>query len=60
MPGNVKGLHHVWKKHGRLLWAELIEPTIRIAEDGFVISEATGKSIERAMDKKGGMQEGLM
>lgn len=59
MPGNVKGLHHVWKKHGRLSWGELIQPTINIAKDGFVISKATGKSIERAMDKKGGMKAGL-
>ena len=59
VPGNVKGLHHVWKKHGRLSWGDLIAPTIKIAEEGFVISKATGKSIERAMDKKGGMKAGL-
>lgn len=58
VPGNVKGLHHVWKKHGRLPWGELIEPTIKFAKDGFVISNATGKSIAGAT--KGGMKAGLM
>ena len=58
VPGNVKGLYHVWKKHGRLQWRELIEPTIKIAEEGFVISKATGKSIEGA--KKRRMNAGLM
>ena len=52
VPGNVKGLHHVWKKHGRLTWGELIDPTIKIAEEGFVISKAVGEAIERESKNK--------
>lgn len=52
VPGNVKGLHHVWKKHGRLSWDKLIQPTINIAEKGFKISKAVGDKIEAESQKK--------
>lgn len=51
IPGNVKGMHHVWTKHGKLSWRELIEPTIKIATDGFYISKVVGKAIADEKNK---------
>jgi gamma-glutamyltranspeptidase/glutathione hydrolase len=38
VPGLVRLLEDVHKKHGKLPWARLFEPAIRLAEDGFEIS----------------------
>ena len=36
-PGSVAGMALVHERHGTLPWAELIEPAIRYAEEGFVV-----------------------
>ncbi|MEL7043299.1 MAG: gamma-glutamyltransferase [Pseudomonadota bacterium] len=38
VPGSVAGLHKAWEMKGTLPWADLIEPSIRLAEDGFPVS----------------------
>jgi gamma-glutamyltranspeptidase/glutathione hydrolase len=38
VPGLVRLLEDVHGKHGRLPWAKLFEPAIRLAEDGFEVS----------------------
>ncbi|MEL0227855.1 MAG: gamma-glutamyltransferase [Gammaproteobacteria bacterium] len=37
VPGSVAGFHHALTKYGTLSWQEVLEPAIRLAEDGFVI-----------------------
>ncbi|PNB72016.1 gamma-glutamyltransferase [Pseudomonas sp. GW456-E7] len=37
-PGVLRALELAHEKHGRLLWAQLFEPAIRLAEQGFAIS----------------------
>ena len=37
-PGLVRLIEHTHKKHGRLAWAKLFEPAIRLADDGFQVS----------------------
>ncbi|OIW30195.1 gamma-glutamyltransferase [Coniochaeta ligniaria NRRL 30616] len=39
VPGEVKGLHHLHAEYGRLPWAQLVEPAIKLAHGGFVIGE---------------------
>lgn len=38
VPGLVKLLHHVHRRHGRLPWARLFEPAISLATRGFSVS----------------------
>jgi gamma-glutamyltranspeptidase len=47
IPGVVAGLDHLYARYGsgRLTWAELIEPAIRHAEDGFRLDDALPSSI---------------
>jgi len=57
VPGNIKGLHHIWKKHGSLKWPDLIQPTINYADNGFVIPKALAQKIVPAkLEKYAGMK----
>lgn len=39
VPGEVKGLEEAWRMFGRLPWAELVQPSIEIARNGFKVSD---------------------
>lgn len=47
VPGSVAGLLEVHQKLGRLPLAELIQPAIDLAEQGFVVTPKQAKSIQR-------------
>jgi gamma-glutamyltranspeptidase/glutathione hydrolase len=38
VPGTLRALEALHKQHGRLAWAQLFEPAIRLAEQGFRVS----------------------
>ncbi len=38
VPGALRMLEAVQKRHGKLAWAALMQPAIRLAEDGFTVS----------------------
>lgn len=38
VPTELKGLQDLYKKYGKLEWAELVEPVIQLAENGFKVS----------------------
>ena len=38
LPGTVAGLHEAWRRFGSLTWAELVQPAIELAENGFPVS----------------------
>ena len=48
IPGVVAGLDYLYKHYGsgRVKWAELIEPAIRYAEDGFILDNSLPSSVE--------------
>jgi len=45
VPGAVRMLEIAHKEHGRLPWARLFQPAIRLARDGFAISERLARQI---------------
>jgi gamma-glutamyltranspeptidase/glutathione hydrolase len=46
VPGTVAGLHLAWQERGRLPWKRLIEPAIRLARDGFEVSQGLSDSLK--------------
>src|ERR1044072_37691 len=44
VPGSVAGLHEAWKRYGKLPWAALIAPAIRLAQ-GHVVDTARSRDI---------------
>jgi gamma-glutamyltranspeptidase/glutathione hydrolase len=51
VPGTVAGLHLAWRDAGRLPWNRLLAPAIRLAEDGFSVSETLALSLSNALPK---------
>lgn len=49
-PGTVKLLHETHKKHGKLAWAEVIVPAIKLAEEGFEVSPRLNALISRSAE----------
>lgn len=39
VPGELRGLYEAHKRYGNLTWSSLLEPAIRIAQNGFVVSK---------------------
>jgi len=44
IPGTVKGFDLALKTYGRLSWKEVIEPAVRLANEGFVLTEGRASS----------------
>ena len=53
VPGTIYGLYLAHQKFGQLPWKQLIEPAIVLANDGFIISDTLGKTLESYKDKLG-------
>ncbi|HYU79298.1 MAG TPA: gamma-glutamyltransferase [Vicinamibacterales bacterium] len=49
VPGTVAGLHLAWKSAGSKPWKDLVAPAIKLARDGFELSEALARSLERTL-----------
>jgi len=45
VPGTVAGLHLAWKEHGSLPWERLVEPAIRLAREGFPMTDGLAGSL---------------
>jgi gamma-glutamyltranspeptidase / glutathione hydrolase len=46
VPGTVAGLYQVHRQYGKLPWAKLVAPSIRYAQDGFVVSQKFVSAVE--------------
>jgi gamma-glutamyltranspeptidase / glutathione hydrolase len=51
VPGTVAGLHDAWKEHGSLPWERLLEPAIRLAREGFPVTDGLAQSLEGQRDR---------
>jgi gamma-glutamyltranspeptidase/glutathione hydrolase len=49
VPGTVAGLHLAWKTLGSKPWKDLVAPAIKLARDGFEMSDALARSLERTI-----------
>src|SRR5438034_7965652 len=49
VPGTVAGLHMAWKDHGHLGWKHLVAPALRLAREGFVVSDGLARSLEAVL-----------
>lgn len=48
VPGTVRGLELAHQKYGRMKWASLVSPAVRLARDGFEVSWALAQSLRNA------------
>lgn len=46
VPGTIKGLYEIWKKYGSLPFDKLLEPAIKIAENGVIINKTEEKCFD--------------
>jgi gamma-glutamyltranspeptidase/glutathione hydrolase len=51
VPGTVAGLHIAWTDHGKLPWKSLVEPAIRLARDGIVVTDDLARSLESLLSR---------
>jgi gamma-glutamyltranspeptidase/glutathione hydrolase len=47
VPGTVRGLETAHKKFGKLPWEKVVMPAVRLAEEGFVISDSLARGLNR-------------
>jgi gamma-glutamyltranspeptidase len=53
VPGTVAGMELAWRRHGsgRVAWSRLLEPAIRLAEQGIVIDDALATTLRRERER---------
>jgi gamma-glutamyltranspeptidase/glutathione hydrolase len=49
VPGTVAGLHQAWREHGKLPWAQLLEPAILLAREGFMVTDGLARSLRSVL-----------
>lgn len=51
VPGSVAGLAEAHRRYGKLAWADVIAPAIRLARDGFVVDEFRSRSVSGSANR---------
>jgi gamma-glutamyltranspeptidase / glutathione hydrolase len=49
VPGTVAGFDHAHRQYGTADWASLVQPSVRLARDGFVMSETLARSLANVL-----------
>ncbi len=48
VPGEVKGFIKAHEKFGKLEWRDLLEPSVKLASEGFTVTSALAYAIQRS------------
>jgi gamma-glutamyltranspeptidase/glutathione hydrolase len=51
VPGTVAGLHLAWKTYGSKPWKDLVAPAVKLARDGFELTDGLARSLERTLQR---------
>ena len=51
VPGTVRGFWEAMDRFGALEWSEVVEPSLRLAQDGFVVDEVLAGSLKRQEER---------
>jgi gamma-glutamyltranspeptidase/glutathione hydrolase len=46
-PGTVAGMYEVHRRYGKLPWKTVVEPSIKLAKDGFVVSDKFVQAVKK-------------
>ncbi len=53
VPGSVRGFELAHRKYGKKKWADLLEPAVKLAGDGYAVSYSLAESLKHATDQLG-------
>jgi gamma-glutamyltranspeptidase/glutathione hydrolase len=57
VPGTVRGLDLAHKRFGKRTWKELLQPAIKLADEGFALDQSMVNSLNLAVRRPGGSEE---
>jgi gamma-glutamyltranspeptidase/glutathione hydrolase len=57
VPGSPAGLWELHRRHGELAWSRVVEPAVRLAGEGFVVTPRLERSVTKAADLLGRFPE---
>jgi gamma-glutamyltranspeptidase/glutathione hydrolase len=59
VPGNIALAAMAHDKHGKLPWAQLFDPAIRLAREGFLVNPRLNSSLDSAKDRAAATAQGM-
>ena len=51
VPGSVAGFDHILRRYGTMSWQQVAEPALRLAEDGFRVTDDLAINLKRSKER---------